>query len=214
MPMSSRRPFSFLTLLLLLAIAPAPVRAFNAATADPACAHPCARVAECPKVTCECGEASASGVAACDTERTHCCVSAEVACERFCEVNNQTWTGRFTPEPAAPDAATREQRPLPAAGDAGAQAPSAACAEPCQKAEDCRTMTCKCARGTVPDVAACDPSHCCGNARAVCEHFCKGKKGTWSGKTVDQPAAVPRLLDPPGGARLDGAGGGADDSRH
>ncbi|MEO6028981.1 MAG: hypothetical protein ABIR79_19120, partial [Candidatus Binatia bacterium] len=185
----SHLPLSSLALVILLALTPATARAFKDTTADPPCAHPCARVAECPKVTCECAEASGSGVAACDTETTHCCVSAEVACARFCEVNNQTWTGRFTPEPAAPGAATGEQPPPPADGAASVPAPSAACSEPCEKAEDCRTMTCRCAKGAVPDVAACEPaSHCCGSARVVCEHFCKNKKkGTWTGKTIDAP---------------------------
>ncbi len=205
MPISSRLPFSSLALLLLLALAPAPARAFKAADAEPACAHPCARVAECPKVTCECAEATASGVAACDTETTHCCVSAEVACARFCEVNNQTWTGRFTPEPAGSDGAPSGQPAPPA--DGAASAPAPACAEPCAKAADCRTMTCKCARGVVPDVAACEPkSGCCGSARVVCEHYCKDKKkGKWSGKTVDEPKRIPSLLDPPADGSDDGA---------
>ena len=52
-------------------------------------------------MTCECANAAASGVAACDTEQTHCCVSARTACERFCELHQQKWTGRFVPEGAA-----------------------------------------------------------------------------------------------------------------
>ncbi len=204
MPTPSRLPFSSLALVVLVALAPAPARAFKDTNTDPPCAHPCARVAECPKVTCECAEASASGVAACDTETTHCCVSAEVACARFCEVNHQTWTGRFTPEPGA---ATPEQAPPAAEGGATAPAPSAACSEPCEKAEDCRTIACRCAKGVVPDVAACEPkSHCCGSARVVCEHFCRDKRqGKWTGKTVAAPKRMPTLLDPPAN--------GADDSR-
>ncbi len=193
----SRPTLCSLALVLVLAVTPATARAFKDTTADAPCAHPCARVAECPKVTCECAEASASGVAACDTETTHCCVSAEVACARFCEVNDQTWTGRFTPEPATPGAATREQAPAAADGAATGPAAAAACSEPCEKADDCRTMTCQCAKGAVPDVAACEPTtRCCGSARVVCEHFCKDKKkGAWTGKTVEPPKKIPSLLD-------------------
>jgi hypothetical protein len=155
------------------------------ATAPPstACEHPCTRVADCPKVTCECEEASATGVAACDTDATHCCVSANVACERFCEVNHTTWTGRYTPEGDA--------RPQPAAGAGGTvpESPTVvpACAEPCAKADDCHAITCQCAKGTANNVSACDPKlRCCGGPSVVCEHFCGGKKGKWTGKLVEE----------------------------
>ena len=160
------------------------------ATAKPAsaCEHPCVHVADCPKVTCECAEASASGVAACDADETHCCLSANTACERFCEVNHQPWTGRYTPEGDVQP--KRASDGGDGAKDASASAAAAPCAEPCEKAEACRTITCQCAKGTAENVAACDAkTHCCGGARVVCEHFCGGKKGKWTGKVVAE--AVP-----------------------
>jgi hypothetical protein len=145
-------------------------------TAASDCQHPCTHVDDCPKVTCECSQASASGVAACDTEETHCCTSTETACTRFCEMHQQSWTGRFTADGAAA---------APAPATAASPAP---CNEPCDKAEDCRTMTCQCAKDTAENVAACDPKgHCCAEARIVCEHYCTGKKGKWTGKAVDTP---------------------------
>src|SRR5690349_17908160 len=105
MTATSRRSVSILSVVLLCWVwgLPAPAVASEpraAATAQPsnACEHPCAHVEDCPKVTCECDGASASGVAACDADGTHCCLTASAACERFCEVNHQTWTGRYTPE--------------------------------------------------------------------------------------------------------------------
>jgi hypothetical protein len=148
-----------------------------------ACQHPCAHVEDCPKVTCECANATASGVAACDTEKTHCCVSSRTACASFCEANQQKWTGRFTPEEGtSPPAPTTDSDVTSGSG------PSPACEQSCGKADDCPTITCQCAHGTAPDVAACDAkAHCCGSARVVCEHYCTGAKGKWTGKLVDAP---------------------------
>jgi hypothetical protein len=184
------------TLVLLLAIgSPAAARQHKASKATSSCDHPCAHVQDCPKVTCECADAAGSGVAACDTEKTHCCAGARTACKRFCEVNHQKWTGRFTPEDA-----TAPQDSDGGAKDASSSASSAACDEPCQKAEDCRTMTCQCAHATAPDVAACDAkTHCCGSTRIVCEHFCRAKKDKWTGKVVDAipPSDAGSLVDQP-----------------
>jgi hypothetical protein len=158
-----------------------------------ACEQPCTHVEDCPKVTCECADASGSGVAACDTENTHCCASATTACRRFCEMHGQKWTGRYaadagdaTPPPEADGAAKDESAP----------ATPAPCAETCDKAEDCRTMTCQCAHGAAENVAACDPKgHCCAGPGIVCAHFCGGKKGKWTGKVID--AAPPPDAEPP-----------------
>src|ERR1051325_5936344 len=59
-------------------------KASQAAAANTSCDHPCEHVEDCPTVTCECADAAASGVAACDTEKTHCCVGTRTACTRFC----------------------------------------------------------------------------------------------------------------------------------
>jgi hypothetical protein len=120
-------------------------------------------------------------------------MTPSTACERFCEVNNQTWTGRFTPESASGDrpSTAKEESAIPSAP---------ACDEPCKEAKTCRTITCQCAHGTADNVAACNPTtHCCGDSRVVCEHFCRGKKGTWSGKLVetDPPADTHDLLGEP-----------------
>jgi hypothetical protein len=135
-------------------------------------------------MTCQCEKGTAENVAACDTEGTRCCSDPSTACERFCEANHQKWTGRFTPEASSAPAP-------PAAAAPATAASSSACAEPCQKAEDCPTMTCQCENGTAENVAACGAtSHCCGNARVVCEHYCGGKKGKWTGKVAsDAPAS-------------------------
>ena len=192
-------PWFLATLVAVLAIAapvgarqpehpapntPKPAPPAEQATAPTsACTHPCTHVADCPKVTCECSEASGSGVAACDTEETHCCADTETACTRFCEIHQQTWTGRFTAEGATPPSAA----PAPAAAPTTAASP-APCDQPCDKAEDCRTMTCQCAQGSAENVAACEAkTHCCAAARIVCEHFCSGKKGKWTGKAADTP---------------------------
>jgi len=187
-PLRPASAFASLLLTVLLVVAP-PATAGEphaATTTSPgACEHPCAHVEDCPKVTCECADASASGVAACDTEETHCCASANTACERFCEVNHQEWTGRYTPEGdvRAPAAAAA---PGGDAKDASANAASAPCDEHCDQATDCRAITCQCTHAKAEDVAACDPkTHCCGSARIVCEHFCEGKKGKWTGKLVE-----------------------------
>src|SRR5437868_4684409 len=89
--------------LMFAVTAPAVARGRKAAgdpvsSPTPTCDRPCAHAADCPKVTCECDGAAAAGVAACDTDVTHCCVDASTACQRFCEVNHQKWTGRSTPE--------------------------------------------------------------------------------------------------------------------
>jgi hypothetical protein len=160
--------------------------------AKSSCSHRCAHVEDCPKVTCQCSTAVASGVAACDTEKTHCCASAGTACERFCEAHHQKWTGRFGPTGAPPG--SRDD----AEAQASSGAPAAACDEPCEKPGDCRTMTCQCTHGTAAGVAACDATaHCCGSARVVCEHFCAAKKEKWTGKVVDDapPADAPSSLD-------------------
>jgi hypothetical protein len=153
--------------------------ASDAKAPEPACEHPCTHVRDCPKVTCECAEDSASGVAACDAQASHCCVGAEVACEQFCDLHHQQWTGRYTPESST--------RPEPrTASDEASKAPAAEpppCAEPCDKAEDCTTMTCKCAHTTVEDVAACDAKgHCCAPTEVVCQHYCAEKKDKWTGR--------------------------------
>jgi hypothetical protein len=111
-------------------------------------------------------------------------MSPSTACERFCEVNNQTWTGRFTPETSSGDGAAT-------AKDASARPAAPLDGESCQEAKDCRTITCQCVHGTAADVAACSPtSHRCGDPRVVCEHFCRGRKGKWSGKLVETAPAL------------------------
>jgi hypothetical protein len=188
MTATSRRSAAAFSLLLFCCASVFAVRPSAAEPPKPtsACEHPCTRVADCPKVTCECAEASATGVAACDTDGSHCCVGANVACERFCEVNHTTWTGRYTPEGDA--------RAKPAAEDGGPpESPRAApaCAESCEKAHDCRPITCQCAKGTAEHVSACDPKlHCCGGPSVVCEHFCGGTKGKWTGKLVEAAPSV------------------------
>ena len=166
--------------LLLTAITAAPARGEDAASKTTgSCEQPCTHVEDCPTVTCECEHGTASGVAVCDTENTHCCGSAISACERFCEVNHQQWTGRFTPEapPRPSSAAAKHEDPSPS---------PAACSEPCQEPKDCRTISCQCVHGTALDVAACDvTTHCCGNVRVVCEHYCGEKKDKWTGKLVE-----------------------------
>lgn len=122
-------------------------------------------------MTCECDGATALGVAACDTEKTHCCVSPSVACGRFCEVHQMKWTGGSTPDK-----------------DPGAGTAALPCDEPCKDAKDCGAVTCQCAHGTADGVAACNAdTHCCGDTRVVCEHFCRGKKGKWTGKLAGAP---------------------------
>jgi hypothetical protein len=210
MTATPRRSVSILSfaLVCLVGILPSPTIASEprAAAAQPsnACEHPCVHVEDCPKITCECAEASASGVAACDADETHCCLTASAACERFCEVNHQTWTGRYTPEGDA--------RPKPAASAPEAASdttPSAApaCADTCEKADDCPTITCQCAKGLAEHVAACDAkTHCCGGARVVCEHFCVGKKGKWTGKVAE--SAPPARDSSPSLRELYGDGDG------
>jgi hypothetical protein len=185
-----QKQLAFSVLVILLALAsPANARAPRkhpaakpTAETKAACEQPCAHIEDCPQMTCECAEASGSGVAACDTE-TRCCASPATACESFCDVHHQKWTGRFTPETGATEPATAAGAP-----EASATPLAAPCDEPCQKPEDCRTIICQCAHTTAPDVAACDAkTHCCGSARIVCEHFCKAKKDKWTGKFVDSP---------------------------
>ena len=169
----------------------APTIAYEPAPSKTAasCDHPCTHVEDCPKATCECSGGTASGVAACDSDETHCCTSPDTACERFCEANHQKWTGRFTPE-SSPAQAT--------SGDSTASAPAASCADPCKSPKDCRTVTCECRHGQAEDVAACDmKTNCCGSPNVVCEHFCSGKKGKWTGKLAEPPPPhdAPSLLD-------------------
>jgi hypothetical protein len=179
----TRRPSGplapLLAVVLLTAIAsPAIPGEPEASQPSSACDQPCKRVGDCPKVTCECEEATALGVAACDTEKTHCCMSPSTACERFCEVNHQKWTGR--------SAATPPDERAPIAQDASPGPSAAPCDEPCTEGNDCRTITCQCAHGTAADVAACSAeTHCCGDTQVVCDHFCRGKKGKWTGKVVE-----------------------------
>ncbi len=219
-PTRARLIVRCLPVLLVLVALAGPVRALEPAPAKTAdtCDHPCAHVTDCPKFTCECESAVASGVAACDVDNTHCCVTAAVACQRFCEVNHQTWTGRSTPESAT--AAQNAGGHGGAAKDSGAKtstanepspnASPAACDEPCKKAEDCRTMTCQCEHAMAEDVAACDATtHCCAGAKVVCEHYCKEKKDKWSGKVIESPPAdVKSLLDDPA---LEDGGGDEDE---
>jgi len=183
-----------LAVALLVSIAsPATPREHHASKGSSSCHQPCTHVEDCPKVTCECAHGTASGVAVCDTEKTHCCGSASLACKRFCEVNHQKWAGRFTPEASPQDSGA-------ASTDADSSASAAPCPEPCQQAEDCRTVSCQCVHGTVTDVAACDgKAHCCGSSRVVCEHFCGAKKDKWTGKVVEatQPHDEGSGLDEP-----------------
>jgi hypothetical protein len=154
------------------------------AKADEPCERPCTHVEDCPKVSCECTHDTASGVALCDTEKTHCCGSAGAACKRFCEVYHQKWTGKLTPETSAPETPPHDS-PATQANDAAGS--TTACSEPCQEPKDCHTISCQCVHGTAPDVAACNAkTHCCGSARVVCEHFCGAKKDKWTGKLVEQ----------------------------
>jgi len=164
------------------------------------CEQPCKHVEDCPKVTCECAHGTGSDVAVCDTENTHCCSSPQAACEQFCKVNNQTWTGRFTSAASSHEAPPAAASPSPSP-----------CDEPCKEAKDCTTVSCQCAHGTAPDVAACDvKTHCCGDRRVVCEHFCSAKKDKWTGKLVEpQPRDDYLLEDPSDGD--DGDTGGDDD---
>lgn len=183
--------------LLLAMVAPATARQHKPSKAPPkakaapattACDQACAHVEDCPKVTCECADAAGSGVAACDTE-SHCCANPQTACRHFCELHKQKWTGRFTPDDGAavPDSSGGSN------DTSASMEPAATCDELCEKAEDCRAMTCQCAHGTAENVSACDAkTHCCGSARIVCEHFCSGKKGKWTGKAVESaPPADP-----------------------
>ena len=202
-----------------------------------ACSHRCTHVDDCPKVTCQCAEASASGVAACDAAKTHCCTSPNTACARFCEAHHQKWTGKFTPESdAEPPSATAApadsgspnvdgtashdaEKPADSEGastshDASSSAAGAECDERCDKPEECHPMTCQCAHAIAESVAACDEhTHCCGSARIVCQHFCSGKKGKWTGKVADAsppPESAPDAPDDEGGED-DGSGGGSRD---
>jgi hypothetical protein len=176
--------------LLLACAAPAAARKQKAPAPKPspaaarACDHPCEHVADCPKVTCECSEATASGVAACDAEDTHCCTDPETACRHFCESHDQKWTGRLSADAAA--AATPEPGPRDAKT-------GTACDEPCRNAEDCSPITCQCAHGIAESVSACNAgTNCCGGAQVVCEHYCTGKLGKWTGKVANPaPAAAP-----------------------
>jgi hypothetical protein len=171
--------------------APAPKAAPAAASA---CDHPCAHVEDCPKVTCECSAATASGVAACDATDTHCCTDPATACRSFCESHEQKWTGRFTSD-AAP-------APTPEPGPRDATAPGQ-CDEPCRKAEDCRPITCQCAKGTAENVSACNANtNCCGSVKVVCDHYCTGANGKWTGK-VAEAASEPAPQAAPEPQRLD-----------
>jgi hypothetical protein len=56
-------------------------------------------------------------------------------------------------------------------------------------------MTCRCAHGDVENVAACNAAaRCCGPARVVCQHYCTGKHGTWTGKIAQPSSADDRRL--------------------
>jgi hypothetical protein len=208
--------------VLLLCATPATAADPVPAKTSDACEHPCTHVTDCPKFTCECESAVASGVAACDVDKTHCCVSPAEACQRFCEVNHQTWTGRSTPEVSTPPpnagahagdakgtSAKNTTGKDTTAKEPSASSPSAACDQPCQKADDCRTMTCQCVHAMAEDVAACDATtHCCAGAKIVCDHFCDEKKDKWTGKVIESPPAdVKSLLDEP----ADGIGGDDDE---
>ena len=121
----------------------------------------------------------ASDVAACDATKTHCCLSASAACEQFCAANHQKWTGKFGSD-------TPSDKPSTSSGDDSRGTSANACSHSCKEASDCPTISCQCKHATAPHVAACDvATKCCGDARVVCEHFCKAQKDQWTGKVVD-----------------------------
>jgi len=216
-PLLRRAAFVLAALALTSTAAAAKTKHADEPAAEHACEQPCAHVEDCPKVSCECGHDTASGVAICDTEKTHCCFSARDACERFCQVHHQKWTGKFSAEPSASSETAGSPGPAasPSAGDASAEATAPTCSEPCHEAKECPTITCQCAHGTAPNVAACNAkTHCCGEARVVCDHFCGAQKDKWTGKLVDEPPARDGdSLDDPHDllGPDDDDGGGSDD---
>ena len=180
-----RRCKSWLSLAALvvgvaIVASPAPAKDTRAkAAAD--CDQPCKSVAECPKVDCQCDGGIATDVGACDT-KAHCCASAADACESFCAAKKQKWTGKFGADTSG-DAS-------PASDDDKAAASAKACDHTCKNPEDCPKITCKCTKGTAPNVAACDrKAGCCGDARVVCGHYCAEQQDTWTGELAPNPQA-------------------------